>query len=92
MFSLYENRLSASDILCHERMFCFDFFNFLNVHSFFCLFFLLSESVISKVQSPPTRTSRRNQSKAKSRPPEPEVDLQLLKTLCTENECNAEEV
>uniref|UniRef100_A0A8C4IRJ3 Retinoblastoma-associated protein n=1 Tax=Dicentrarchus labrax TaxID=13489 RepID=A0A8C4IRJ3_DICLA len=45
-----------------------------------------------KVQSPPTRTSRRNQSKAKSRPVEPEVDLQLLKTLCKENECNAEEV
>ena len=52
----------------------------------------LSESAISKVQSPPTRTSRRNQSKAKSRPMVPEVDLQLLKTLCTENECNAEEV
>ncbi|XP_070773146.1 retinoblastoma-associated protein isoform X4 [Enoplosus armatus] len=47
---------------------------------------------ISKVQSPPTRTSRRNQSKAKARPLEPEVDLQLLKTLCKENECNAEEV
>ncbi|KAI3373559.1 hypothetical protein L3Q82_022159 [Scortum barcoo] len=52
----------------------------------------LYKSAISKVQSPPTRTSRRNQSKAKSRPPEPEVDLQLLKTLCKENECNAEEV
>uniref|UniRef100_A0A8C4IX45 Retinoblastoma-associated protein n=1 Tax=Dicentrarchus labrax TaxID=13489 RepID=A0A8C4IX45_DICLA len=52
----------------------------------------LYKSAISKVQSPPTRTSRRNQSKAKSRPVEPEVDLQLLKTLCKENECNAEEV
>uniref|UniRef100_A0A8D0AWY1 Retinoblastoma 1 n=1 Tax=Sander lucioperca TaxID=283035 RepID=A0A8D0AWY1_SANLU len=52
----------------------------------------LYKSAISKVQSPPTRTSRRNQSKAKFRPPEPEVDLQLLKTLCEENECNAEEV
>ncbi|XP_027129292.1 retinoblastoma-associated protein [Larimichthys crocea] len=52
----------------------------------------LYKSAISKVQSPPTRTSRRNQSKAKSRPPEPEVDLQLLETLCKENECNAEEV
>ncbi|XP_068600064.1 retinoblastoma-associated protein [Brachionichthys hirsutus] len=52
----------------------------------------LYKTAISKVQSPPTRTSRRNQSKAKSRPPEPEVDLQLLKTLCQENECNAEEV
>uniref|UniRef100_A0A671W611 Retinoblastoma 1 n=1 Tax=Sparus aurata TaxID=8175 RepID=A0A671W611_SPAAU len=52
----------------------------------------LYKSAISKVQSPPTRTSRRNQSKAKSRPMVPEVDLQLLKTLCTENECNAEEV
>uniref|UniRef100_A0A8D0AWZ3 Retinoblastoma 1 n=1 Tax=Sander lucioperca TaxID=283035 RepID=A0A8D0AWZ3_SANLU len=51
----------------------------------------LYKSAISKVQSPPTRTSRRNQSKAKFRPPEPEVDLQLLKTLCEENECNAEE-
>ncbi|KAK2828493.1 hypothetical protein Q5P01_019527 [Channa striata] len=47
---------------------------------------------IGKVQSPPTRTSRRNQSKAKSRPPEPEVDVQLLEALCKENECNAEEV
>uniref|UniRef100_A0A4W6FWJ4 Retinoblastoma-associated protein n=1 Tax=Lates calcarifer TaxID=8187 RepID=A0A4W6FWJ4_LATCA len=52
----------------------------------------LYKSAISKVQSPPTRASRRNQSKAKSRPPEPEVDVQLLETLCKENECNAEEV
>lgn len=52
----------------------------------------LYQSAISKVQSPPTRTSRRNQSKAKSRTPEPEVDVQLLETLCKENECNAEEV
>ncbi|KAF3841237.1 hypothetical protein F7725_007099 [Dissostichus mawsoni] len=52
----------------------------------------LYKSAISKVQSPPTRTSRRNQSKVKTRPPEPEVDLHLLKTLCEENECNAEEV
>ncbi|TNN88688.1 Retinoblastoma-associated protein [Liparis tanakae] len=51
----------------------------------------LYKSAISKVQSPPTRTSRRSQSKAKSKPLEPEVDLQLLKTLCNENECNAEE-
>lgn len=51
-----------------------------------------SGSAISKVQSPLTRTSRRNQSKAKSRPAEPEVDLQLLKTLCNENDCNTEEV
>uniref|UniRef100_A0A671W0I1 Retinoblastoma 1 n=1 Tax=Sparus aurata TaxID=8175 RepID=A0A671W0I1_SPAAU len=44
---------------------------------------------------PPTRTSRRNQSKAKSRPMVPEVDLQLLKTLCTENElghCNVNDI
>ena len=53
---------------------------------------VLSESAISKVQSPPTRTSRRNQSKVKSRPPEPEMDVQLLETLCNENECNVEEV
>uniref|UniRef100_A0A8C3B583 Retinoblastoma-associated protein n=1 Tax=Cyclopterus lumpus TaxID=8103 RepID=A0A8C3B583_CYCLU len=52
----------------------------------------LYKSAISKVQSPPTRTSRRSQSKAKSKPLEPEVDLQLLKTLCNENDCNAEEV
>uniref|UniRef100_A0A8C3B304 Retinoblastoma 1 n=1 Tax=Cyclopterus lumpus TaxID=8103 RepID=A0A8C3B304_CYCLU len=47
----------------------------------------LYKSAISKVQSPPTRTSRRSQSKAKSKPLEPEVDLQLLKTLCNENDC-----
>uniref|UniRef100_A0A665WQ59 Retinoblastoma 1 n=1 Tax=Echeneis naucrates TaxID=173247 RepID=A0A665WQ59_ECHNA len=41
----------------------------------------LYKSSISKVQNPPTRTSRRNQSKVKSRPPEPEVDVQLLETL-----------
>ncbi|XP_058482776.1 retinoblastoma-associated protein isoform X2 [Solea solea] len=52
----------------------------------------LYKSAIGKVQSQPTRTSRRNQSKAKSRPPEPEVEGQLLETLCKENECNAEEV
>uniref|UniRef100_UPI003AAFA32C retinoblastoma-associated protein isoform X1 n=1 Tax=Centroberyx gerrardi TaxID=166262 RepID=UPI003AAFA32C len=52
----------------------------------------LYQSAISKAQSPPTRTSRRNQSKAKPRLPEPEVDVQLLETLCKENECNAEEV
>lgn len=55
--------------------------------SFYC-----SESAVSKVQSPPARTARRSQSKAKSRPPEPEMDLQLLKTLCQENDCNSEEV
>ncbi|KAL6098929.1 rb1 [Pungitius sinensis] len=52
----------------------------------------LYKSAISKFQSPPTRTSRRSQSKAKSRPLEPEVDLQLLKTLSNENDCNGEEV
>uniref|UniRef100_A0A672JTB8 Retinoblastoma-associated protein n=1 Tax=Salarias fasciatus TaxID=181472 RepID=A0A672JTB8_SALFA len=52
----------------------------------------LYKSAISKVQSPPTRISRRNQSKAKPRAPDPEVDVQLLETLCKENECNAEEV
>lgn len=52
----------------------------------------LYQSAVSKVQSPPTRTSRRSQSKAKSRPPEPEVDVQLLETLCKDNECNVEEV
>uniref|UniRef100_A0A665WPX7 Retinoblastoma-associated protein n=1 Tax=Echeneis naucrates TaxID=173247 RepID=A0A665WPX7_ECHNA len=52
----------------------------------------LYKSSISKVQNPPTRTSRRNQSKVKSRPPEPEVDVQLLETLSKENGCNADEV
>lgn len=52
----------------------------------------LYRSAISTVQSPPTRTSRRNQSKAKPRPPEPELDVQLLETLSKENGCNAEEV
>uniref|UniRef100_A0A3B5MA38 Uncharacterized protein n=1 Tax=Xiphophorus couchianus TaxID=32473 RepID=A0A3B5MA38_9TELE len=52
----------------------------------------IKQSAISKVLSPPTRTSRRNQSKAKSRPSEPEVDAQLLETLCKDNECNFEEV
>uniref|UniRef100_A0A674MMF2 Retinoblastoma 1 n=1 Tax=Takifugu rubripes TaxID=31033 RepID=A0A674MMF2_TAKRU len=52
----------------------------------------LYKSAISKVQSPPGRTARRSQSKAKSRLPESEVDLQLLKTLCQENDCNSEEV
>uniref|UniRef100_A0A8C5BCM3 Retinoblastoma 1 n=1 Tax=Gadus morhua TaxID=8049 RepID=A0A8C5BCM3_GADMO len=51
----------------------------------------LYQSSISKAQSPPTRTSRRNQSKAKPRPPEPELDVQLLETLCEENDCNPEE-
>lgn len=50
------------------------------------------ESAISEVQSPPARPARRSQSKAKSRPPGSEVDLQLLKTLCQENDCNSEEV
>ncbi|KAK7925573.1 hypothetical protein WMY93_007883 [Mugilogobius chulae] len=40
----------------------------------------LYKSVIS-AQSTPTRTSRRSQSKAKMRPPEPELDAQLLETL-----------
>uniref|UniRef100_A0A674NC85 Retinoblastoma 1 n=1 Tax=Takifugu rubripes TaxID=31033 RepID=A0A674NC85_TAKRU len=56
------------------------------------VYFYRSESAISKVQSPPGRTARRSQSKAKSRLPESEVDLQLLKTLCQENDCNSEEV
>ncbi|XP_015251259.1 PREDICTED: retinoblastoma-associated protein isoform X2 [Cyprinodon variegatus] len=52
----------------------------------------LYQSAISKVQSPPTRTSRRSQSKAKSRPAERELDMQLLETLCKDNGCNMEEV
>lgn len=52
----------------------------------------LSESAITKVQSPVTRTSRRNQNNVKPRPPEPQMDLQLLEMLCKENECNADEV
>ncbi|XP_066502305.1 retinoblastoma-associated protein [Hoplias malabaricus] len=39
-------------------------------------------------QSPQTRTSRRN--KAKPRPPE--VDAQLLETLCRESDCSVDEV
>uniref|UniRef100_A0A6Q2YLI7 Retinoblastoma-associated protein n=1 Tax=Esox lucius TaxID=8010 RepID=A0A6Q2YLI7_ESOLU len=42
--------------------------------------------------TPPTRTSRRNQSKAKPCQPPPEVDVQLLETLCKENDCSLEEV
>uniref|UniRef100_A0A674BHV7 Retinoblastoma 1 n=1 Tax=Salmo trutta TaxID=8032 RepID=A0A674BHV7_SALTR len=42
--------------------------------------------------SPPTRTSRRNQSKAKPRQAPPEVDVQLLESLCKENDCSVEEV
>lgn len=52
----------------------------------------LYKSAISKVPSPPTRISRRSQSKAKSRALEPEMDVQLIETLCNENDCNAEEV
>lgn len=52
----------------------------------------LYRSAISTTQSPLTRTSRRNQSKVKPRPPEPELDMQLLETLSKENECNTEEV
>ncbi|XP_061558132.1 retinoblastoma-associated protein isoform X1 [Phycodurus eques] len=52
----------------------------------------LYQSAISKVQSPVTRTSRRNQKNAKARLVEPEVDVLLLETLCKENECNIDEV
>uniref|UniRef100_A0A8C7ZM19 Retinoblastoma 1 n=1 Tax=Oryzias sinensis TaxID=183150 RepID=A0A8C7ZM19_9TELE len=52
----------------------------------------LYKSVVSKAQSPLTRTSRRNQSKAKSRVVESEVNVELLETLCKDNDCNAEEV
>ncbi|XP_051902931.1 retinoblastoma-associated protein [Hippocampus zosterae] len=52
----------------------------------------LYQSAISKVQIPVTRTSRRNQNNAKARPVEPEVDMQLLETLCKENQCNVDEV
>uniref|UniRef100_A0A6Q2Y5X4 Retinoblastoma 1 n=1 Tax=Esox lucius TaxID=8010 RepID=A0A6Q2Y5X4_ESOLU len=47
---------------------------------------------LTSPQSPPTRTSRRNQSKAKPCQPPPEVDVQLLETLCKENDCSLEEV
>uniref|UniRef100_A0A8C6LWU0 Retinoblastoma-associated protein n=1 Tax=Nothobranchius furzeri TaxID=105023 RepID=A0A8C6LWU0_NOTFU len=49
----------------------------------------LYQSSINKV---PTRASRRSQNKAKSRPAELELDVQLLETLCKENECSLEEV
>ncbi|XP_060792111.1 retinoblastoma-associated protein [Neoarius graeffei] len=49
----------------------------------------LYKSAISEtIQSPPTRTSRRN--KAKPRPSE--MDMQLLETLCKESDCSVDEV
>uniref|UniRef100_A0A672SBF2 Retinoblastoma-associated protein-like n=1 Tax=Sinocyclocheilus grahami TaxID=75366 RepID=A0A672SBF2_SINGR len=47
-------------------------------------------AVSSSTLSPPTRTSRRNQGKAKTRPPE--MDVQLLETLCKESDCSVDEV
>uniref|UniRef100_A0A673KGQ3 Retinoblastoma-associated protein-like n=1 Tax=Sinocyclocheilus rhinocerous TaxID=307959 RepID=A0A673KGQ3_9TELE len=47
-------------------------------------------AVSSSTLSPPTRTSRRNQGKAKPRPPE--MDVQLLVTLCKESDCSVDEV
>uniref|UniRef100_A0A671T672 Retinoblastoma-associated protein n=1 Tax=Sinocyclocheilus anshuiensis TaxID=1608454 RepID=A0A671T672_9TELE len=47
-------------------------------------------AVSSSTLSPPTRTSRRNQGKAKPRPPE--MDVQLLETLCKESDCSVDEV
>uniref|UniRef100_A0A671RPW1 Retinoblastoma-associated protein-like n=1 Tax=Sinocyclocheilus anshuiensis TaxID=1608454 RepID=A0A671RPW1_9TELE len=44
----------------------------------------------SSTLSPPTRTSRRNQGKAKTRPPE--MDVQLLETLCKESDCSVDEL
>ncbi|XP_023656418.1 retinoblastoma-associated protein isoform X1 [Paramormyrops kingsleyae] len=41
-------------------------------------------------QSPPTRTSRRNQGRAKPRPPD--VDNILIEVLCKENACSGDEV
>ncbi|KAI4877920.1 hypothetical protein NFI96_017412, partial [Prochilodus magdalenae] len=49
---------------------------------------LYKSAISTTVQSPPTRTSRRN--KAKPRPPE--VDVQLLETLCKESDCSVDEV
>uniref|UniRef100_A0A9J8AY00 Retinoblastoma 1 n=2 Tax=Cyprinus carpio TaxID=7962 RepID=A0A9J8AY00_CYPCA len=47
-------------------------------------------AVSSSTLSPPTRTSRRNQGKAKTRPPE--MDVQLLETLCKESDCSVDEL
>ncbi|XP_072518823.1 retinoblastoma-associated protein [Salminus brasiliensis] len=49
---------------------------------------LYKSAMSTTAQSPPTRTSRRN--KAKPRPPE--VDAQLLETLCKESDCSMDEV
>ncbi|KAL7844287.1 hypothetical protein SRHO_G00228260 [Serrasalmus rhombeus] len=49
---------------------------------------LYRSAITTTAQSPPTRTSRR--SKAKPRPPE--VDVQLLETLCKESDCSMDEV
>uniref|UniRef100_A0A9J8CPS6 Retinoblastoma 1 n=2 Tax=Cyprinus carpio TaxID=7962 RepID=A0A9J8CPS6_CYPCA len=54
------------------------------------LFWLAASAVSSSTLSPPTRTSRRNQGKAKTRPPE--MDVQLLETLCKESDCSVDEV
>lgn len=90
LFSAVENvnhNYNFRDVCVISRFLVHGSYSFSNIFNVF-----VSESSISKVQSPPTRTSRRNQSKAKSRPPEPEMDVQLLETLCKENECNTEEV
>ncbi|RXN27041.1 retinoblastoma-associated -like protein [Labeo rohita] len=47
-------------------------------------------AVNSSTLSPPTRSSRRNQGKANPRPPE--MDVQLLETLCKESDCSVDEV
>uniref|UniRef100_A0A671RPU8 Retinoblastoma-associated protein-like n=1 Tax=Sinocyclocheilus anshuiensis TaxID=1608454 RepID=A0A671RPU8_9TELE len=47
-------------------------------------------STVTETFHPPTRTSRRNQGKAKTRPPE--MDVQLLETLCKESDCSVDEL
>ncbi|KAK6322303.1 hypothetical protein J4Q44_G00070950 [Coregonus suidteri] len=52
----------------------------------------LYKSAISTAESTPTQTSRRNPTKAKPYQAPPEVDVQLLETVCKENNCSVEEV
>uniref|UniRef100_A0A4W4E9W9 Retinoblastoma 1 n=1 Tax=Electrophorus electricus TaxID=8005 RepID=A0A4W4E9W9_ELEEL len=60
------------------------------IHKLVCLSVpVISESAISvSTQGLPTRTSRRNKAKLQL----PEVDMQLLETLCKESDCSVDEV
>uniref|UniRef100_A0A4W4EAX0 Retinoblastoma 1 n=1 Tax=Electrophorus electricus TaxID=8005 RepID=A0A4W4EAX0_ELEEL len=90
LYQRFVNILQMEDdlVIAFQLLLCV--LEYFVIHKLVCLSVpVISESAISvSTQGLPTRTSRRNKAKLQL----PEVDMQLLETLCKESDCSVDEV